>query len=303
MKPHQKIEQIINYNLFNEIPNKWKTSKLYFTFKENGMKLPNADSFATRVSHFFESRNRLNERDLFKEQFNIKLTSDLKRECALHFGDIETHPKKLKSVARELMHFLIQLWPDIAAFIDEELISESLKTMYQIPYYEKTSQFSFARFKAKFLRSAKKKMREALVKETTMKLDSIDPELIELNTEQHKPIPSLASSSHLDNEVDSVSDFHSLTQAELNWLQELSEIAMKPEFSAFPKIRGTAVKSDSEYPEAIRSLLKTTREYDLRVSKSKSVSMELKLRIQDGIRSIAREILERYERQFHDQAS
>ena len=294
MKPVQRIEQVLNYSLYNQIPNKWKACKLYFEFKENGFKPESRDRFSIDLSHFFETRTRSNEGNLFYDKFQIRLTSELMRECVLHYGDICVDPKKIKQITQNLITIFISLWPEADLLMNHELISQALMSMYQIHYYDKTGYFTYSRLKSEILYQTEKLMSKNGLDDLLGKLDSLDPDQNEITPKQKNPLPSLASHLTRDDEIDSIPEFHSLTQAELDWLNELATPAPKVEFSTFPKIRGTAVKSDSEYPEAIRSLLKTTREYDLKVGKSKRVSMDLKLRIQNGIRSVAREILGRY---------
>jgi hypothetical protein len=70
------------------------------------------------------------------------------------------------------------------------------------------------------------------------------------------------------------------------------------------RMRGTAVKSQSEHPKAIRSLLKTTREYAMSVNKNRLTSPALNLQIREGIGAAANDILSRYhEHSGHAQAA
>jgi len=252
------------------------------------------EQFSNDLSHFYETRTKSKETDLFHRVFNIRITPELKKECVLHFGDISVNPRRVKQVANELSSIFITTFPDAGLIADHDLIFQTLTSMYDIHYYDKTTHFSFARFKAAILYQAEKAQPRNRLDDLKRKLNSLEPDTNEIT--QKRPGPSLPSNFIRDDEIDSIPELHSLTQAEIDWLNELSTFSVKAELTSLPKIRGTAVKSNSEYPESIRSLLKTTREYELKIGKNDRISNELKHTIRDAISSVARDILLRYQK-------
>ena len=272
------IVETLNYSLFHEIPHCWKICRLHSALKEEGYVSSSPNAFIATVFRFYEKRARSGQSVWFRNLFGINMTGALRDEFALNYSDIEVDSRKTNEVTREVLKLLRKV--DATAFqsVTEAFLSAALHRMYAVVHYSKISQFYFSDFERAVLAAAKNTYAHQdliLLKEA---LENLRPQTDTLD------VPLVPSSEQ------------SLTQAELDWLKGVVEEAQSPNDSLFPKLHGTAAKSDADYPEALRPILKSTRMYEVKRERGERIPSEVNEKIRKSIAAKAQEIIDGYQK-------
>ena len=273
------IVETLNYSLFHEIPHCWKICRLHSALKEEGYVSSSPNAFIATLFRYYEKRERGGQAAWFRDLFGISMTGALRDEFALNYSDIEVDSRKVNEVSREVLRLLRRESEGAFQNVSEVFLSAALYRMYSVVHYSKISQFYFSDFERALVAQAKNTFAPkefGLLKDA---LETLRPKTDVIDDESALEPPS---------------PNHSLTQAELDWLKGVVAEASSPSDTLFPKLQGTQVKADEDYPEALRPILKSTRMYEVKRERGDKIPLEVNEKIRKSIAAKAQEIIDSY---------